>query len=216
MTSVSKKNKPIQSINQKREKMKKSVKVLMVAVFAFGTTFLAQAQDRSVTMSATAKVVDVLDVQKEQDLDFGIVMQGNNKMISVAGDVSDQDGGANNITGIKGGIFQVFAGAGSSVSLTVTVPSVLNSTVGSFSMPIVFNKDLDDDDETTIGYGISSGSVTKLLTNQANSITFPSGVADVIGEKSATRVWIGGVVKPSATQANGTYTGTITLVASYN
>jgi hypothetical protein len=196
--------------------MKKSVKVLMVAVFAFGTTFLAQAQDRSVTMSATAKVVDVLDVKLEQDLDFGIVMQGNNKMISVAGDVSDQDGGANNITGIKGGIFQVFAGAGSSVSLTVTVPSVLGGA-GSTTLPIVFNRDLDDAaDETTIGYGISSGSVTELLTNQANSITFPSGVADVIGGKSATRVFIGGVVKPSASQANGTYTGTITLAAIYN
>jgi len=196
--------------------MKKSVKILMVVVFAFGTTFLAQAQDRSVTMSATAKVVDVLDVQKEQDLDFGIVMQGVNKMISVTAGVSDNDAGADNVTGIKGGVFQVFAGAGSSVSLTVTVPSVLGGA-NSTTLPIVFNRDLDDAaDETTIGYGISSGSVTKLLTNQANSITFPSGVTDVIGTKSATRVFIGGVVKPSATQANGTYTGTITLAAIYN
>jgi hypothetical protein len=196
--------------------MKKSVKVLMVAVFAFGTTFLAQAQDRTVTMSATAKVVDVLDVQKEQDLDFGIVMQGVNKMISVTAGVSDKDAGDDNVTGIKGGVFQVYAGAGSSVSLEVTVPSVLGGA-NSTTLPIVFNRDLDDAaDQTTIGYGISSGSVTKLFTNQANSITFPSGVTDVIGTKSATRIFIGGVVKPSATQANGTYTGTITLVASYN
>jgi len=54
-----KENKTIQSI-KKREKMKKSVKILMVVVFAFGTSFLTQAQNRSATIQATAKVVSNL------------------------------------------------------------------------------------------------------------------------------------------------------------
>jgi hypothetical protein len=218
LTSVSKKNKPIQSINQKkkREKMKKSVKVLLVAVFAFGTTFLAQAQDRFATISASANVVDELKVTAVDDLEFGVVMQGVNKMVNLTGGVSDNDASGTGTTSSNAqtGLFEVYAGAGSSVTLSFTFPALLNSVVGSNSMPIAFNQDATGGVAENLGYGPSNTSITKLNLTP-NSITIP--INDLNGSGSnGINVYVGGVVKPSASQANGSYTGDIKLTAVYN
>ena len=195
--------------------MKKSVKVLLVAVFAFGTTFLAQAQDRFATISASANVVDELKVTAVDNLEFGVVMQGVNKMVNLTGGVSDND--ASGTTGktsatVQTGLFEVYAGAGSSVTLSFTFPAVLNSTVGSFSMPIAFNEDANGNDTENLGYGPSDASITRLNLGD-NSITFPT---NPLNGSNGINVFVGGVVKPSVSQANGSYTGDIKLTAVYN
>ena len=55
--------------------------------------------------------------------------------------------------------------------------------------------------------------ITRLEVDEPNSITFPS---TTVNDKIGTRVYVGGTVIPSATQANGAYIGTITLTATYN
>lgn len=192
--------------------MKNLFKVAAVVVLSLGFGLAANAQDRSAQISASAKVVDALSVTKDQDLNFGIVMQGVNKLVNSQGGVADTDAGTNNTTDVKVGKFLVNAGAGSSVTLSFVVPSNLTGPSGA-TMPIAFNEDENGADATTVAYGAESGNQTKLLVTEGNSILFPD---TQIGGKTATYVWVGGVVKPSATQANGSYTGSVTLTASYN
>ncbi len=193
--------------------MKKLFKVVSVAVLSLGFGVVANAQVRNANISAKATVVDQLEVKNLQDLDFGVVMQGANKMVDVAGAVTSTDGASVSSTA-KVGQFSILAGVGSSITIKVDVPSTLTGPQGSTPMPVVFNRNLADDaDAITVGYGIASSSVLPLNVNANNPISMPD---TKIGEKTGTYVWIGGVVKPSATQANGAYSGTITLTASYN
>lgn len=195
--------------------MKNLFKVAAIAVFSLGFGVAAQAQDRSATLSANATVVDQLSVTQDQDLNFGIVMQGVKKMVSVSGGTSDLDAGEDNTTGVTVGKFLVNAGAGSSVTLSFIVPS--NLTNGANNLPILFNQGLDGQPAVTVAYGATSGSVTGLSVTSDNSITFPSStIGSGDAAKNGTYVWVGGVVNPSGTQVNGAYTGTVTLTASYN
>jgi hypothetical protein len=195
--------------------MKNLFKVAVVAVLSLGFGVAANAQDRSAEIAASAKVVDALSVTPDQDLNFGIVMQGVKKMVSVSGGTSDLDGGEDNTTGVTVGKFLVNAGAGSSVTLSFIVPSNLKN--GTIDLPILFNQGLDGQPAVTVAYGATSGSVTGLSVSADNSITFPSTpIGEGTAAKNGTYVWIGGVVNPSGNQANGSYTGTVTLTASYN
>lgn len=195
--------------------MKNLFKVVVVAVLSLGFGVAAQAQDRSATLAASAKVVDALSVTQDQDLNFGIVMQGINKLVNSAGGVADTDLlGEDNDTDVEVGKFLVHAGAGSSVTLSFIVPSVLtNAAANNATMPIAFNQDENEADFMTVAYGATSAAQTRLEVTGGNSITFPS---TQINSKTGTYVWVGGVVKPSANQANGSYTGTVTLTAAYN
>lgn len=196
--------------------MKKLFKVVAVAVLSLGLGVAAQAQVRDADIKAKATVVDQLVVTPLEDLDFGIVMQGKNKMVAANGGVTSQDG-ATVSPDASVGQFSVLAGAGSSVTIRIDVPLTLAGPAGSTPMPIVFNRDLDDAaDATTVGFGYSTASLTKLIVNEDNSITIPSGENDKVNGKSGVFVWLGGVVKPSANQVNGAYSGDITLTASYN
>ena len=195
--------------------MKNLLRVAAVVVLSLGFGIAAQAQNRSANISAGATVVDELAVTRDQDLNFGIVMQGVKKMVSVSGGTSDLDAGNDNTTNVKVGKFLVNAGAGSSITLSFTVPS--NLTNGGNNLPILFNQGLDGQPAVTVAYGATSASVVGLSVTGPNSITFPSttiGQGDAA--KNGTYVWVGGVVNPSGTQVNGAYTGTITLEASYN
>lgn len=202
--------------------MKKLVKIAAVAVLSLGFGVAAQAQTVNQTLSVGATVRDQLEIVKGSDLQFGVVMRGANKMINAQGGVSSSNGTVST-SNTSVGRFTVYAGAGSSVTLTVASTGILTSTSdANVTMPLVFNKSLADENviEPTVGYGLASSDVTELTMLEIGapkSITFPS---TTIGEgqaaRTATNVWVGGIVKPSGTQLNGGYTGVVTLTASYN
>lgn len=196
--------------------MKKLFKVVAVAVLSLGFGVAAQAQVKSDVIAVGATVRDQLRVVAEEDLNFGVVMRGFNKMVNAQGGVTSEDGAGVSVNGATPGQFAIYAGVGSSITLRVDAPGELTGP-GTAKMPIVFNRNLaDDDDEITVGYGIESDDIdasTQLIIGTGKPITFPS---TKIGTATATYVWIGGVVKPAADQANGEYSGEIRLTATYN
>lgn len=193
--------------------MKNLVKIFVMAAFAFGFGVTAQAQEREATINVGATVMDALSVTANGNLAFGIVMQGAAKRIDAAGAVTTTDSSDPSTTGATTGQFIVHAGAGSSVTLEFEVPSVLEGD-GDATLPIYFNKALNGTSEAdNVGYGTAGSSITRLEVDEPNSITFPS---TTVNDKIGTRVYVGGTVIPSATQANGAYIGTITLTATYN
>lgn len=191
--------------------MKKLVKIFVVAAFALGFGVTAQAQERSANMSASATVFDAIEVAKVTDLNFGQVMKGYKKYISPGGSAASSDASGVSIVGIQAGSFKVFAGAGSSVTLSFNNLSSLTGP-SSATLPIIFNQNEAGDAVTSLGYGTEASSLTELSLGD-NSITFPSTTVD---SKNGTYVYVGATVNPAADQASGSYTGTLTLTATYN
>lgn len=195
--------------------MKKLVKIIVVAAFAIGFGVTAQAQDRSASIETNAEVFDAISVTQISSLEFGQVMKGAKKYISLEGVAASSDGDAVSSVGIRAGSFRVNAGAGAAVTLTFNNLSAL-TLVGEGdnrpTMPILFNQNHLGDPETTLGYGTSDSDITPLVLG-ANSIVFPSTSVE---NANGTYVYVGATVNPAADQASGEYTGTLTLTATYN
>lgn len=191
--------------------MKKLVKIIVVAAFAIGFGVTAQAQNRAADMSASATVFDAISVEKATDLNFGQVMKGAKKYISPGGTAFSSDNSGVSTAGIQAGSFKVFAGAGSSVTLSFNNLTELAN--GDTKMPIIFNEDQGGTAVTSIGYGTEASSLTKLNVATSNSITFPTSTID---GKNGTYVYVGATVNAAADQESGSYTGTLTLTATYN
>ncbi|AMQ56006.1 DUF4402 domain-containing protein [Algoriphagus sanaruensis] len=190
--------------------MKKLVKIFVVAAFALGFGVTAQAQTRSDNMSASATVFDAIDVEKVADLSFGSVMKGTKKYVApgaIKGVSSDN--GTESIA--QAGSFKVFAGAGSSVTLSFNTLANLTGP-NSKTLPIIFNQNELGDPVVSLGYGTETSSLTQLNLGN-NSITFPSTTVD---SKNGTYVYVGATVNAAADQESGSYTGTLTLTATYN
>jgi len=101
----------------------------------------------------------------------------------------------------SGGSFSITGGGGASIDLDFTLPANLSD--GTNNLPISFSStDANWEDGTT-----SSGS-NEFDPNAGTTLNFPSD-----GDMT---VFIGGTVTPGAGQVAGTYTGSITLTATYN
>lgn len=190
--------------------MKKLVKIIVVAAFAIGFGVTAQAQERQDVMTASATVFDAIDVEKVADLSFGSVMKGTRKYVAPGATTGvSSDGGTE--SNAQAGSFKVFAGAGSSVTLSFNALANLTGP-NSKTLPIIFHKDQLDGDVISLGYGTEASTPTKLDLGD-NSITFPTSTVD---GKNGTYVYVGATVNAAADQESGVYTGTLTLTATYN
>ncbi|WP_165967585.1 DUF4402 domain-containing protein [Algoriphagus formosus] len=205
------KNKPLNNQIKQVQTMKKLVKIIAVAAFAIGFGVTAQAQVRSDDMTVSATVYDAISVEKTADLNFGQVMKGAKKYIKPGGGAASSDGENVSTAGIRQGGFKVFAGAGSNVILSFN--NLTELVNGTNKMPIIFNENEAGDEETTIGYGTESSSLTRLNVATSNPITFPTSTVD---GKNGTYVYVGATVDAAADQVSGIYTATLTLTATYN
>lgn len=140
---------------------------------------------QSAQFSASATVVPPITVSGTQPLDFGTVMQGVNSNVNF-----------NNVTS---GRFSVTGMGNAQVLFTLTLPTTLSN--GATTMPIS-------------NYGVRVNDVNS--SAGASQVIVISGVPFVRNLVSgALFFFIGGRVSPSATQAFGTYSGSITLAAAY-
>ena len=197
--------------------MKKSVKILMAAVFAVGFGSLANAQ--SATISANATVISEIAVARVGDLNFGTLVAGQSKAIDYNGTVSVSTGTSIGTT--RMGEFTVAAQAGSDVKLSFTLPSNLTGS-GSTILPISFSWD-------ELGmYGPEPTNACRIVIQEGGGAMFVDptlGPISLIGNSFPTyeaipgtnsvRVFIGGKVDATGVTA-GSYTGNITLSATYN
>jgi spore coat protein U-like protein len=160
------------------------------------STLAASAASAQATVNASATVASALQVFT-RDLDFGTVFPGVNKAVDFA------DAAA----GKTSGRFNFAAEAGSTISLTWgAIPSSLTGP-GAATLPF-----------TASGLeGCSSTSATAVgctvnYTFASGNITMPAGTA---GTQTNRYIFVRGTVAPSASQAAGAYSATITVTAAY-
>ncbi|MES3034989.1 MAG: DUF4402 domain-containing protein [Gemmatimonadota bacterium] len=140
---------------------------------------------QSAPLAATAVVVTPIVVSGTQALDFGNVLQGVNKNV--------------NFNNTNSGRFAVTGLGNAQVSFTLTLPTTLVS--GASTMPIT-------------NYGVRVNDVSS--SAGASQVAVTSGVPFMRNLVSGVLYFfIGGRVTPSATQAAGSYSGSITLAAAY-
>ena len=190
-------------------------KILILTAFAVGIGSLANAQ--SATISANAKVISEIAVTSVSNLNFGTLVAGQTKSIDQNGYVTVSSGSALGTANM--GEFTVAAQAGSDVSLVFILPTGLTgSNTGLLPISFSWTEDSQGDVlyvpsvrvvENTDGgsgyYDPSSGPI--------RYTSFPT--CEAIAGKNSVRVFIGGRVDSNGVSSD-TYTGTITLSATYN
>lgn len=145
----------------------------------------AVATAQSASIQATATVVTPLVVTAGQNLAFGNVFQGVNKTVAFG----DASSGRFSITGFEN----------SQVALTFTLPATLGSNGNTLA--------IDTWDVRTNGTNTVAGAT-------ALSVTSGTPVNRNLVSNNLF-VFMGARVVPTATQAAGNYSGTITLAAAY-
>ncbi len=184
--------------------MKKTVKILIAAVLALGFGSLANAQSASI--SANATVISEIAVTNLANLNFGTVVVGQMKSIDGLGTIWVDNGPKLGSTNY--GRFRIEAQIGSNVQLAFDLPTNLSTAEGAL-LPISF------------GPGESAASAVVELRPGAQTEFDPRNPYQINGflnadpEERYVVVVIGGQVDATSATA-GSYTGTITLSATYN
>ena len=154
-------------------------------VAALAALVAAPLAAQSASIQATATVVTPLVVTAGQNLAFGNVFQGVARTIPR----TDANSGRFSLTGFQN----------SQVALTFTLPATLAS--GSNTMPInLWDIGVNGTNAAAGSTGLTVTSGTPVTTNLVSG---------------ALWVFVGARVQPTASQAAGSYAGTISLVAAY-
>lgn len=195
--------------------MKKFIKILFVSALSIGFGFAANAQtsgNAEITTSAT--VLGNLEVVAGEALGFGQVMPGFAKFVAMKGDVvTSSSAGTVNATGVTSGYFKVYAAQGAGIILELAFEKLMS---GTNELELDFNEGLVVGTQvTTLGWGTDAISPTLMQMDAETAISsFPNSTIDT--DKNGVYVYVGGTVRPTNSQASGTYSGAITLTASYN
>lgn len=122
----------------------------LVALFAITTVGLYSQDSDSEAVQCTTVVIKALDIEKNQDLDFGTIAQGTSEEI----DMNDSRLVKLTVTGQ----------ANTAVSVSFTVPADLETSAGD---ELEFTEDIqaNDDDDATDASSLSSGSSITLNSN---------------------------------------------------
>lgn len=155
------------------------------------TAFASGAYAQTQSINATATVNSQISIAAANNLQFGSVTQSINKSIDKI-----------NVT--NAGRFELTGGTNSAnVTLNfTTLPTDLAD--GLNLLPVSFSA-------TDAGYNNTGDQGTQTAFNPNNGS--PNAPLSANGE---LWVYIGGTVAPGASQASGTYSGTITLQVTYN
>jgi hypothetical protein len=193
--------------------MKKMISGLFALVLVAGFAMNVNAQSDNKTITASANVLVAITVTAGDSLVFGNVSPGLSKTVTTTGDVV-----GSGKTGVeKAGTFNITKGANSDISLTWVLPKNLTGDGGNLDVNF---SDLGTGDVAT-QLGLLTGGTDFSGTDINYSYTPTAGIKnlkDVDGVFKATSIkaTIGGTVVPLPEQAQGEYTGTITLTATYN
>lgn len=151
------------------------------------TGITTTASAQQADIAANATVDANVDLSSGDDLNFGNITAGTPSTVS-PGDAA-------------AGTFSVSGNVGN-VDLSFTLPSELNGSVD--NLPISFGGSSaswgDNAYDSNNDFDPNDGTSVNLLQQTDRDIT----------------VFIGGTVDPSANQAAGSYSGTVTLTATYN
>jgi hypothetical protein len=162
---------------------KLTITAALAAILALPGLVSAQA---SASVQAQATVLAPISVANEQDLEFGDVIPGYSTTVLPGA--------------LASGRFQVSGAGVLEVALDFDLPTELEHTTSTSTLPVAFGAG-------SAGFG---------ATSAAASTTFDPAVSQEANlSAGALFVFIGGTVTPAVAQEAGTYTGTITLDVAY-
>lgn len=149
---------------------------------------MAQTVYTSGVVSGSLRVLNVLTITTEQNLDFGRVVQNSTREISaddpLAGRVLISKSGSQGIT------------------IQVTYPSSINNGPNSLSLTSNSNS----------GKYTSGGSMSAVYFNPSG-FTSPSGI---LPDAPSVYVYLGGILAPTLATPEGDYNGQITVLVTYS
>lgn len=168
---------------------------LLLATFLYGEVNAQASED----LTASAEVQQPITISLDNsELNFGEVFPGSSKRIDPANDGQGD-------SGTEGyGKFAVSGQSDADVGFTFSLPSEL--TDGSNNLPISYE---DGDGIYYESDDPSNAGATSFDPDNGSQNTALSSSGDLY-------LYIGGTVDPADDQAQGSYTGTVTLEVSYN
>ena len=166
----------------------KTLNTMIAVALAAGGVTTVEAQTASV--NATARVLVPIIVGTTEDLRFGDVIQGVNKVVAADDAASAQ--------------FEFRGSASAEIDIVLTLPIELDEIAGPDVMPI----------------GTWTGRRGVNATRGVGTVFTPVNAASIIDNFGAAggnwyRIFLGATVVPSAIQTTGDYTGQIDLLVSY-
>ncbi len=166
----------------------KNLLITLITLFLLPFAIQAQGVDDD-DIDVLARVLETLTVTAVNDLDFGDVIQNQNKTV--------------NPEDAEAGSFFINGEPGSEVELSFALPSVLDLDGGPETMDITFSStsarhNTVDDASAGSAFDPSVGATTPI--NATNGELY---------------VYIGATAEPTPTQAPGNYEATITLTVEY-
>ncbi len=164
----------------------KTLNTLMALALAAGVVTSAEAQTASI--NATARVLAPIVVGTTEDLRFGDVLQGTNKVVAASDAASGQ--------------FEFSGSTSAQVDMVLTLPTDLSN--GGILMPINTWSGLR-------GVNATRGAGTAFVPTDGASILDNLGVAGT----DFYRIFVGATVVPGGAQAPGNYTAPIDLQVTY-
>lgn len=193
--------------------IKKISGLLAVTLLLSAGTAFGQSDNGSI--QANASVLTQIQVTAGNSLEFGNVSPGVAKTIALTGAFDMQVLGGTATGGERLGTFTIGKGANSFFTLSWTLPTELTTTgTGNINMPISF-ADIDSRKLGLLSGGASTVPFSVGVLNTNTGIT-NTAARDEIAAAINLTVTLGGTVNPAVDQVSGSYTGDITLTATYN
>ncbi len=189
--------------------MKKFLNIaLFTALTLMSADVFAQTGDND-NISADANVVAAVDVVAETNLDFGSILTSSSSAVAANAGTP--------------GKFTVTSTSGIDLSLSFAMPDAgngCNSGTYTYCLLRSGGSNTVDNDLLELTFGANDGAWdnTETATNGSGGTTFnPTAGATTGGTQDGNiAVFVGGTVTSTGTQAQGSYTGTITLTVDYN
>jgi len=187
--------------------MKKKSILKIFAVFIMMVGFAMTTVGQTDNISAAANVVVAVTVSAGYDLQFGNVTPGNDKTIGPSDNVLE---GIAAGTPETTGTWTIDKGANTQVTINLTLPGFLSSSLygGSVHLPLNYSD-----------FGlIPLGAIGIVPWSPVTATDVPVTFADYPTEFGAITftVYVGGRVTPASDQLADSYSGTLTLTATYN
>lgn len=177
--------------------MKQFIQILLTTILAIGISTTAFAQSANTSTDAQATVEANIEVAAQQIIQYGTLNTGT-------------DAGTNNPT--QAGYFSVGAAPGSSVSLSFSKNDLTTTSTGD-DQTIEINLATSGTEDGTWEDGESADFATASGTND---FFLGNGTNATVAADGSISVWVNPSITLDGTEVSGSYTGDVTLTATYN
>lgn len=189
--------------------MKKIFNITLFTVLTLMSVDAIAQTSGNASISADANVVTTVNVTAQTNLDFGSILTSSSSAVPANAGTP--------------GKFTVTSTSGIDLSLSFTMPDAGNAcNSGTYTYCLLRSGGTNtvNNDLLQLTFGVNDGAWDNVetATNGSAGTTFDptSGTTTGTTQDGNIAVFVGGTVTSSATQTQGSYSGTITLTVDYN